>query len=357
MNVTIKDIARLAGVSHTTVARALNGQPGVSQETRARILELARRLRYSSNALARGLVTRRSQSIGLLVPDMANPFYVQVAKGIEKVAVDAHYSLVVCNSDHRQEKEIEYVRFLREKQVDGMLVVPLQKEKQHFVDLWLDKFPLVFIDRFFPDLPVECVVSDNYGGAKQAVEHLVQLGYRRIAFLVGTRGGYAAEERLRAYHDVLQAAGLPLHEEYVLETRGGYADGYRRAQDLLRLDQLPDAVLAANDVVALGVMRYFTEQRVRIPADIALVGFDDIDFAGMLPVPLTTVRQHPLEIGEKAAQILLDLIEGRRERQLTVQPVVFAAELVVRQSCGAAGKVKNHRALAPCTPGREEHDS
>lgn len=335
MSTTIKDIARLAGVSHTTVSRALNKQPGVSEETRKRILELATRLRYSSNAMARSLVTHRSHSIGLLVPDMANPFYVQVAKGVEGVVGAAHYSLAICNSDHQQDKEVEYVRFLREKQVDGLLVVPLQKEKQHFIDLWLDGFPLVFIDRFFPDLPMKCVVSDNYGGAKQAVEYLVQLGYRRIAFLVGTRGGYAAEERLRAYRDVLQASGLPLYTEYVLETRGGYADGYRRAQDLLRLDPLPDAVLAANDVVALGVMRYFTEQRVRIPADIALVGFDDIDFAGMLPVPLTTVRQHPLRIGQKAAELLLSLIEGRREHQDTVEPIVFPTELIVRNSCSA----------------------
>jgi LacI family transcriptional regulator len=334
LSITIKDIARLAGVSHTTVARALNGQPGVSEETRARIVELAQRLRYQSNALARGLVTRRSQSIGLLVPDMANPFYVQVAKGIEQVAVEAHYSLVICDSDHDQQKEIRYVRFLREKQVDGMLVIPLQQEKQHFVELCLDGFPLVFIDCYFPDLPVAGVVSDNYGGARQAVEHLIRLGYRRIAFLVGTRGGYAAAERLRAYCDVLKAAGFPVREEYVLETRGGYADGYRRAQDLLQLSPLPEAVLAANDMVALGVMRYFAERGVRIPDQIALVGFDDIDFAGMLPVPLTTVRQHPLEIGHKAAELLLDLVEGRRERQASAEAVIFPTELVVRSSCG-----------------------
>ncbi|MDI3538282.1 MAG: hypothetical protein PWQ13_305, partial [Bacillota bacterium] len=175
---------------------------------------------------------------------------------------------------------------------------------------------------------------DNYGGAKKAVEHLLQLGYRRIAFLVGTRGGYAAAERLRAYCDALKGAGFPVREDYVLETRGGYADGYRRAQDLLHLSPLPEAVLAANDMVALGVMRYFAERGVRIPEEMALVGFDDIDFAGMLPVPLTTVRQHPREIGRKAAELLLDLVEGRRERQTSGQAIVFPTELVVRNSCG-----------------------
>lgn len=332
MNVTIKDIARMAGVSHTTVSRALRGLPGVSEETRQRVLELADKLRYRSNAMARGLVTHRSQSIGMLVPDMTNPFYVQVAKGAEDIASNANYSLLICNSDHMQEKEIKYVDFLREKQVDGLLVIPLQKESRHFIDLYLDKIPLVFIDRFFPELPAPYVITDNYHGEKQAVEHLISQGYKRIAFLVGTRGGYAAEERLRAYCDAMKKAGLPLEKELILETRGGFQDGYQRAKDVLAIHPLPDAVLAANDVVALGVIRYFSECGVRVPEDIAIIGFDDIDFAEMLPVPLTTVRQHPLEMGIKAAEILLKLIEGNHDE--INQRVMLSAELIVRESCG-----------------------
>ena len=341
MSVTIKDIARMAGVSHTTVSRALRGMPGVSEETRQRILEIASRLRYRSNAIARGLVTHRSQSIGMLVPDMTNPFYVQVAKGAENVASHANYSLLICNSDHIQEKEIKYIDFLREKQVDGLLVVPLQRENRHFVDLFLDRVPLVFIDRFFPELPAPYVITDNYHGERQAVEHLISQGYERIAFLVGTRGGYAAEERLRAYCDAIEKAGLPLEKELILETRGGFQDGYQRAKDVLDMHPLPDAVLAANDVVALGIMRYFSECDIRVPEDIAIIGFDDIDFAEMLPVPLTTVRQHPLEMGTSAAEILLGLIEGKQEE--TSHQLTLGAELIVRQSCGYSRKKETDR--------------
>lgn len=333
MTVTIKDIARMANVSHTTVSRALKDSPEIGEETRRRIKELAQRLNYTSNALARGLVLKRSDSIGLVIPDIINPYYAHISKAIENVASGRNFSLIICNTDRNPEKERHYLQFLRAKQVDGIIMVPVTNRPEPLQDLVRDGIPLVLIDNWVPGVTADFITNDNFAGAAAAVRHLIRRGKRRIVHFAGPRDSFASQERLRAYLQVMAEQGLAVPEAWVIPTNATFEEGERAARQLLHAGELPEAIFAVNDVVAMGALKYFYRKGVRVPEDLALMGYDDIEMVAMLPVALTTVRQRKHELGRTAAQMILERIlapdEAREYRNVTLQP-----RLVVRKSCG-----------------------
>jgi len=329
---TIEDIAREAGVSKATVSLALNGKPGVSPETRRRILEIARRLNYRPNAAAKGLALQRTETIGVIVPDIGSPFYAELIRGVEEEASRAGYYLMLLTTAGKPSREEMYFRLLGEQRVDGIIVLTPRGDEALLRRIQRKGFPLVVVDRDIQsaDDVVEVVV-DNFHGALEAMEHLLGLGYRRIGFINGVPGLQASQDRLRAYQVALQEHGIALDPELIVVGNFQDSGGYQAMQRLLSLEPRVEAVFAASDMMAFGAIRAIRERGLEVPRDIAVVGFDDVPLASYFDPPLTTVRQPMAKMGAMAFRLLAQLIRGEPVLQ---RKVVLHTQLVVRQSCG-----------------------
>jgi LacI family transcriptional regulator len=331
MPVTIKDVARESGVNVSTVSRALNGEYGVHSETREMVAAVARRLGYRPNRVARGLVTGRSHTLGLVVSDIRNHFFAEVARGAEDAACRAGHDLILCNSDLDPEKQMRYVQSLLEKRVDGILmnsVSVLSRTQQE--QLAAMGAAIVLLNRSAPRGAFSTVCADNRGGGKLAAEYLLSLGHRRIAHLTGPRHHGNMTDRARGFMRALAAAPRPV-EPVVLYGRNDLTGGYEMGRELLALHPEVTAVFAASDTVAFGAIRAFTEAGRRIPDDLSVIGFDDIELASIVNPPLTTIYQPKYEIGEAAVEILLRLAD--RKKPHAPEHRVFGVRLVERQSC------------------------
>ncbi len=328
---TIKDIAREAGVSTNTVSRALNDKPDVSAHTRAHILSIAKRLNYSPNYLAKSLISKHTRTLGVVVTDNANPFYAQVIKGIEDTARRNGYNIILCNTNEESEREGEALNLLREKRVDGILITPVQKNREYLKALANLDIPFVLVNRHPREFLSDYVVNDNVAGGSLALGRLIGIGRRRLAYISGPATISSAQERLEGCRQAIAQKGSGAEVELIVKQADlKMEDGYRAMRDLLDREPAPDGVFAYSDLLAIGAMRAIHESGRRIPQDIALVGYDDIDFARYLEVPLTTVKQPRYRIGREAAGILIDKLEGDRKPDHSC--IVLRPELVVRVS-------------------------
>lgn len=331
MAVTIKDIARKAGVSYATVSRALNNRPEVNEKTRREIQKLAEEMGYKPNALARSLVTRESKTLGLIIPDITNPFFPEVARGAEEAAAQAGYSIFLCNTNWEEEKERKYLALLEEKRVDGIILASVINDEQQMMEYLADSaVPLIMINRVLKNIQAHYVVIDNVRGACLVMEHLIENGHRDIAFVGGLSHVEATRERLQGYKMMLGAYDLPVRPELIRLGSFKRESGYSNALELLKLSPRPTAIFAANDILALGVLQAAADMNLRVPGDLAVVGFDDIPFASYAEVSLTTVAQPKYAMGEMAAKILIEEIKegpSREKKKIILQP-----ELVVRRS-------------------------
>lgn len=332
--VTVYDVARRAGVSPTTVSHVLNGTRPVSDDLRARVLAARDELGFEPSAVARSLKVRRSNTIGLVVADIANPFFPAVVRGVEDVAQGAGYTVIVGNSDEDPDKEVEYLRVLYARRVDGLILAPTGQRHQYLQRLARANFPLVFVDREVPDLGVSSVVVDSETATRNAVRHLINLGHRRIAMVSGRPRISSAVDRIRGYREALDWAGIPVDER--LNVSGGArADEARAAAEaLLDLDPPPTAFFVANNMMTIGVMRAVRARGLRVPQDVAVVGFDDFEWADVFEPRLTTVAQPTYDLGRVAAEMLLEKIDGSRDGH--PEHRVLACHLVIRDSCGAS---------------------
>jgi len=304
-HVTMRDVAREAGVSVNTVSRALAGKPDVSPETRARVLKVAERLGYQPNRLARGLRSNKTFTIGVIVTDIANPFFAELVKGVEEVARQNGYSIILEDTSEDPEKEARAIQVMLSERVDGLLLTPVQSKKEVVEKVLKSKVPLVLMGRYFSDLEAPYVVSDDVRGAILATEHLIDLGHRNIAHVAGPLHISSAQDRLSGYKQALREHGIPAREEVILTGAVTLRDGYEAGKELLKLKTLPTAVFAYSDLVAIGLMQALMEEGVKIPEDISLVGYDDIEFSAYTKVPLTTVRIPKRALGQKAVRMLL----------------------------------------------------
>jgi LacI family transcriptional regulator len=331
MAVTIKDVARESGVNISTVSRALNNGYGVNDRTRELVQSVAVRLNYRPNRVARGLVTGRSHSLALILSDIRNPFFAEVARGAEDAARAANCDLVLCNSDLNADKQMEYVRSLTEKRVDGILmnsVSALSREQRD--QLVTTGVPIVLLNRPPSSGPFSTVCADNEAGGALAAQHLLDLGHRVIAHITGPRQHGNLSDRERGFLRTIQAADGHVRP-IVLRGAFTFAGGAELAAKVLDKYPKVTAIFAANDVMAFGAVRTVLERGMRIPDDLSLVGFDNIEFSSILYPPLTTVHQPKYELGQAAVEILLRLARDKarqmpEERRLGVQ-------LIVRQSC------------------------
>lgn len=331
MNVTIKDIARKANVSYATVSRALNNKEGVNEETRQRIIRIAQEMGYKPNAIARGLVKRHTNTIGLVIPDITNPFFPEVARGVEDAANEQGYSILLCNTNWEQEREETYINLLMEKRVDGIIIAPISKDTNYIEDLLGDHFPLVYVSRVPEGTQNSFVVIDNTRGGFLATKHLIEQGYKKIGYIGGTKGSASSQDRFKGYQLAFEKYGIEYEPRFIVSGDFKRETGYNIMKKLLEGPEYPDAVFAENDLLALGAMQAIREKGLKIPQDIAVVGFDDIPFASFPEVQLTTICQPKYEMGRIAAQILMDKLTQKKGKN-TDRKVILEPELIVRKS-------------------------
>lgn len=333
MTVTLRDVADRAGVSAMTVSRVINGRAGVDVVTQRRVEEAIDALHYIPNRIARGLISQKTQTIGLIVPDVANPFFAPVVRGAELTARRGGYRLLLCNSEGDLRLEREYIEDLVAHRVEGLLLAPANDESRHSVfPLSRGDFPLVLIDRMLPDFDCDLVVSDSAAGARHMVEHLVSVGHRSIAHLTDADDTSTGRERLRGYREGLQAAGIPYCEELVFRTTVDQIGGYRAAQEVLSLEAMPTAIFTVNNMTVVGAMQALRERGMSVPDDMALVCFDDVEHLAVLSPFLTVVDQPAETLGKLGAQLLLERISGKAGRRS--RRIVLQTDLIVRISCG-----------------------
>jgi len=329
LHVTLKDIAKEAGVSVNTVSRALNNKPDINFETKNKILEIARRLGYTPNMLARSLRSKRTGTIGLVVADISNPFYGSLVKGIENEAREKGYSIILCDTDEEYEKEQEAIQTLVEKRVDGLLIAPVQTKDQDIVELKRQKIPFVLIGRHFDILETDYVITDDVQGAFSATEYLIKKGHRRILFINGSLHISSAKDRLAGYKRALLENGVGYEDRLVRSDVVRMEDGYRIMKEILNNKNNITAVFAYSDLVAFGVIKALRETNLKIPEDIAVVGYDDIEFASTLEPPLTTVCIPRHRLGKEAVRILDKKI---KEEFKGPQGIALKTELIIRKS-------------------------
>ena len=327
-HLSIKDIARLAHVSHSTVSRALQNSPLVNAKTAERIRQIAVESGYRASAVARGLVTRRTRTIGLVVTTVADPFTSEVVSGVEQAANDHGYSVFLADSNADPEREKKVVQSFAEQRVDGIVVTSSRVGALYIPLLSEMRVPIVLVNNQYPGAFVHSVMIENVAGSRAAANHLVQLGHKRIAY-IGDQFGYESDtERLAGYREALEAAGIPLLPELVVHGDGNSEEAMRAMEKLLALADPPTAVFCYNDRSALGAMRSIRLRRLRVPDDISVVGFDDLFLASYTDPPLTTVRQPMRMMGHLAMVSLFKLMSGE-ESAVTIR---IPAELIVRES-------------------------
>ena len=334
MATTLKDIAQKSGISVSIVSRVLNKKGAkyrISKETEKLVLKTARELNYRPNQLARGLRLRKTHTIGLVAPDISNPFFALIIKTAEGVAHLLGYTLVVCDSDENSQLEVEHVGLLQAKGVYGLVVLPIGKKHAHLDAAIAAGMPLVTADRSFPDLRASSVVIDNYAGAREAVEHLVDHGHSRNAIIQGLRETITSRERLRGYLDVLAKYNIPVDDGLMVGNDIRRENGYVETTLLLRSSHPPTAIFTTSDLITLGALQAISEQGLEVPRDISIVAFDDVESAEFFRCPITAVSQPRESIGEVAVKLLTDHIRDQRGSH-EVKSIVLKPTLIIRES-------------------------
>jgi LacI family transcriptional regulator, galactose operon repressor len=333
---TVRDVARRAGVSVSTVSHVLNRTRFVSDELRERVLAAMDELDFEPNAAARMLSLKRSNALGLIVSDIRNPFFASVARGVEDVAQERGYTVVLCNSDETLVREAACLKALQNRQVDGVLLASAGVADEYVARLVQAGYPIVLVDRDLPDLEISAVVLDNKGAAYSAVRHLIERGHRRIGMLSGRDSITTTIERVAGYEHALRESGIDPDPALVISGQSTSEGGTAATHALLDLVPRPTAIFSGNNLMSIGALHAISSRGLSVPQDIALVGFDDFPFpwADAFRPHLTTVAQPTYELGRQAAELLVDLLNGRS--QSAPQRIVLDGKLVIRESSGGA---------------------
>ncbi|MEY4885470.1 MAG: hypothetical protein RL151_779 [Bacteroidota bacterium] len=337
--VTIRDIAQALGLSTSTVSRALRDSHEISTETKRRVLEHARSIHYQPNPIAVSLRERKSRSIGIIVSEIANRFFSEIINGVESVAIDRGYNVIIAQSLESAERELRQIQFLTSRSIDGLLVSVSNETEDTtlFKDLHQKGLPIVFFDRVVQDIDTHKVIVDNKLGAYDATAHLIRKGYRRIALVTNVEGLSITKEREAGYRAAMHKHGMLVDDALIRHTRpGGQAEpeAAEIMASLMELEDRPDAIFATSDRLTTGCLRFLKKNNIRIPDEMALIGFSNSEITELLDPPLSIVRQPAFEMGTTAIRMLLELIESKRPvTQFRTQ--VLAAEPVFRESTHA----------------------
>lgn len=330
---SIKKIAKLAGVSTATVSRVLNGSDKVKEQTAEKVLKVADELNYRMDHVARRMKVKQSDSlvIGLIITDIDNSFFANVAKGVEDVAYKNKHVLMICNTNEDPGKEKFFLNSMLSEKVSGIIMVPTSGNETFLKSINLEGFPMVMVDRKVKSMNVDTVSINNEAGGFQATEQLIKNGHRRIGIICGIKGLTNTEERFNGYKKALDESAIPFDEELV--AFGNYIErgGREAVKKLIALDEPPTAVFSTNNLMTLGCLKELYEQKIRVPDEMALVGFDDSAWAEAMIPPLTTIKQPGYELGVNAAELLIKRLNNKNTSKLNI---VLNPELIVRESCG-----------------------
>lgn len=328
---TIREVAQKAQVSYTTVSHVINNTRFVTEETRQRVLAAMAELSYRPNTLARALRRGETCTLGLILPDSANPFFAEVGRSIEEAAFEKGYNIILCNSEGNKDKELRYVKVLSEKQMDGIIFMATGDETSSLHSLLEQDIPIVVVDRELPEIEMDLVLTNNWEGGYLATQHLIDLGHRRIACIAGPSFLTPSAQRVTGYRQALLDSGLEYNENLVVQGDFHPQTGWQGAQQLLMLPEPPSAIFVCNDMMAIGVLSLAAAFGIRIPDELSVVGFDNIDLSAYTIPPLTTYAQPKTLLGQSAVSLLLERIQ---DRELPARRVVLTGKLVVRKSTG-----------------------
>jgi len=330
---TIHDIAKKLNITASTVSRALNDNPRISEATKKAVQKTAQKLNYHPNQIAAALRNGRSNIIGVIVPTVDRSFFSSVVRGIEEIANQAKYNVMICQSYDDYEKEVATVEALLRSRVDGIIAsfAKQTKDFDHFLKAKARGIPVILFDRSNDELEVSHVVVDDYLGAYKATEHLIQQGCTRIAHFAGAQRISIYRDRLRGYKDALISHGLPFNQSLVMESNLQLDDGRNSMAQLLKNKEIPDGVFSASAFGILGALQVLKERNIRVPQDVALVGFSNEPYTSFTEPSITTVEQHSLRMGNSAAEIFLEEVLDE-DKKFIPQKIVLKPELIVRQS-------------------------
>jgi len=329
--VTRNDVARLARVVPSTVSYVINNGPRpVSVEARERVLKAIAKLGYHPSDVARSLRTQRTQTIGLVIPDITNPYYGEMTQAIEEVSFQHGYTVILAHSSHLPERELRYSHVLRSKQVDGVIFLPVTSDLEPIYFLERAGIQLVILERVVPGYA--CIVSDEHYGGYLATRHLLEMGHRRIGCIVLAGDSTSSVARVEGYRAALAEAGIPVESNCVVESDYGYAAGELAARHFLELPERPTALVAHNDLIAIGAMKTFMEAGMKIPGDVSVIGFDDIAAASYVQPSLTTIACRKSQMGRAAIEMLLSLLKS--SENVLPGTMKLPVDLIVRESTG-----------------------
>jgi len=335
---TITQVASRAGVSTATISRVLSGVGGVSPELEQRVREAVAELDYQPNRLARNLRRQATQIVGLVIPDIQNPFFTSLLRGIENVLEQSGYTLLLSNTDEDERRERAHLATLRAEGVAGIILTPTHNDPEKY-RIYVDGgMPLVLIDRSIPGANLDTVTVNNIQGAFDAVNHLVKLGHTLIGLVGGPDRVSTAYERKMGYLKALQDAGISPRQDFIQEGNMRQEGGREAMQRLLELPQPPSAVLVANNLMTLGALQAIHQRNISVPGTISIVGFDDMDWAASLQPPLTAIMQPTYELGSAAAQLL---IERMQKPDRPARQVILQTRLILRDSTGPVAAQAN----------------
>lgn len=329
LQITLKDVAAKAGVSFTTVSRALHGKSDINENTRKRIVEIAEELGYHPNNVARSLRMKRTNVLGVIIPDNSNPYFANLLKGVEDAAKKRKFSIVVINIQEKEQYEKEAVSTLSAMQVDGIISVPINEENYNRISL-----PHIFLSRCNNTNELEnsnYIINDDFTGEYLATKHLIQRGFNKIYFINGPKHISLSTQRLNGYKRALEEYEIDFINKYVIYENYTMEDGYNSFGKIACIERPPFGILCFSDYVSIGVLRSAMEFNFKIPEEVGIVGYDDIDMASFMSVPLTTVRQAKFDMGSLGTDILIDLIKHKDKYKEKVQRVL-QPELVIRKT-------------------------
>ncbi len=328
MSATIKDIAKKLGVSNSSVSRALNGKKGVSEKTRNDIQRVANDLDYEPNDLARGLVNKVSKTIGVIIPEITNPFFSEIVKGIIEASTKDSYDIFLCVSNWDADREASYLKALKKKQVDGLIIKPTRDQE---VSIYENiKIPYVILESW-KKLNNACSISlNNEMGGYIATKHLIQCGYENIGFLAGKKESLSSKQRKLGWQKALKEAGMTEKKNNIIYTPFSIEGGYEATKKLIEADGTIDGIFAVNDVIALGAIQYLSENEISVPDRIGVIGFDNISYSKLPQIMLTTINQPAYDMGTMAFEAVVGMLQGKED--VRGKSIVFEPELIVRRT-------------------------
>ncbi len=331
-SVSLNKVAEEAGVSIATVSRVINDSPGVNPETRMKVQQVIKELKYTPNRVAKRLRNRNASGnlLGALIPDIQNPFYMEVLRGIEDVAYENKYALIMCNFSQDEKKEKLYLDILQSESIDGLIAAPTNEHDQEVISLVKTGLPIVCVDRGLSGVDVDVVLVENQKGAFTAVDHLAKAGYKRIAYISGLPQIPSSQQREQGYLDALSANGLAIDRNLIKYGDSRHESGVKLCEELLNYSDPPDAIFTGNNLITLGALETIHKKGLKVPGQIAIIGFDDMYWAISLNPPLTAVRQPAYEIGRRAAEQLILRINDPTRPTMSM---ILKTELMIRSSC------------------------